>query len=163
MTFPVFDDGPYPASAVAQTDCDLLFISKQVIEQFCLQDPHFVRTALRLMAQRVRGHAQLVNSLSFHEVGQRLALWLLEEAERARRGANGANRASSETVEPRNRNAHRLCPGRCIASACAASATRAGNGQGASDYDSRRTRSEGVCRVFTKTCDAECQAIDLSF
>ena len=79
---PVFDDGPYPASAVAQTDSDVLFISKQVIEQFCLQNPHFVLTALKLMAERVRRHAQLVNSLSFHEVGQRLALWLLDEAER---------------------------------------------------------------------------------
>jgi CRP/FNR family cyclic AMP-dependent transcriptional regulator len=86
---PVFDDGPYPASAVAQTDCDVLFISKQAIEQFCLQYPHFVLTALRLMAQRVRKHAQLVNSLSFHEVGQRLALWLLDEAERAGVGQIG--------------------------------------------------------------------------
>ena len=80
---PVFDDGPYPASAVAQTDSDVLFISKQVIQQFCQQNPHFVLTALKLMAERVRRHAQLVNSLSFHEVGQRLALWLLDEAERA--------------------------------------------------------------------------------
>jgi CRP-like cAMP-binding protein len=27
----VFDRGPYPASAIAQTDCDVLFISKKVI------------------------------------------------------------------------------------------------------------------------------------
>jgi CRP-like cAMP-binding protein len=80
---PVFDDGPYPASAVAQTDSNVLFISKQAIQQFCQQNPPFVLTALKLMAERVRRHAELVNSLSFHEVGQRLALWLLEEAERA--------------------------------------------------------------------------------
>lgn len=80
---PVFDDGPYPASAVAQTDSDVLFISKQVVQQFCLHNPNFVLTALKVMAERVRRHAQLVNSLSFHEVGQRLALWLLEEAGRA--------------------------------------------------------------------------------
>ncbi len=79
---PVFDDGPYPASAVAQTDSNVLFISKQVIRQFCLQDPHFVLLALKMMAERVRKHAQLVNSLSFYEVGQRLALLLLAEAER---------------------------------------------------------------------------------
>jgi CRP/FNR family transcriptional regulator len=79
---PVFDDGPYPASAVAQTDSNVLFISKQAIQQFCHQNPPFVLTALKLMAERVRRHAELVNSLSFHEVGQRLALWLLEEAER---------------------------------------------------------------------------------
>ena len=79
---PVFDDGPYPASAVAQADSDVLFISKQVIQQFCLKHPTFVLVALKMMAERVRKHAQLVNSLSFHEVGQRLALLLLAEAER---------------------------------------------------------------------------------
>jgi CRP-like cAMP-binding protein len=79
---PVFDDGPYPASAVAQTNSEILFISKQVIQQLCLQHPHFVLAALKLMAKRVRKHAQLVNNLSFHEVGQRLALLLLAEAER---------------------------------------------------------------------------------
>jgi CRP-like cAMP-binding protein len=79
---PVFDDGPYPASAVAQMDSDVLFISKHVIHQFCLQHPHFVLVALKMMAERVRKHAQLVNSLSFQEVGQRLALLLLAEAER---------------------------------------------------------------------------------
>jgi CRP-like cAMP-binding protein len=86
---PVFDDGPYPASAVARTDSDVLFISKQVIQQFCLQNSHFVLTALKSMAERVRRHAQLVNSLSFHEVGQRLALWLLDEAVRAGAGQTG--------------------------------------------------------------------------
>lgn len=86
---PVFDDGPYPASAAAQTDSDVLFISKQVIHQFCVQHPSFVLLALKMMAERVRKHAQLVNSLSFHEVGQRLALFLLAEAERAGTIQNG--------------------------------------------------------------------------
>jgi CRP/FNR family transcriptional regulator len=86
---PVFDDGPYPASAIAQTEADVLFIGKQVIHQFCLHHPPFALTALKLMAERVRRHAQLVNSLSFHEVGQRLALWLLDEAERAGAGQTG--------------------------------------------------------------------------
>jgi CRP-like cAMP-binding protein len=79
---PVFDDGPYPASAIAQTDCEVIFMGKQIIQQFCLQHPQFVLTALKLMAERVRRHAQLVNNLSFHEVGQRLALLLLSEAEK---------------------------------------------------------------------------------
>lgn len=86
---PVFDDGPYPASAIAQTEADVLFIGKQVIHQFCLHHPPFALTALKLMAQRVRRHAQPVNRLSFHEVGQRLALWLSEEAERAGAGQTG--------------------------------------------------------------------------
>lgn len=80
---PVFDDGPYPASAVAQEDTLVLFIGKEIIRQLCVQNPGFALAALKLMAERVRKHAQLVNRLSLHEVGQRLALWLLEEGEKA--------------------------------------------------------------------------------
>lgn len=80
---PVFDDGPYPASAIAQTDCAVLVIKRPVVQQLCFEHPRFALGALKLMAQRVRRHAQLVNILSFHEVGQRLALLLLDEAARS--------------------------------------------------------------------------------
>jgi CRP-like cAMP-binding protein len=79
---PVFDDGPYPASAVCETDVEVLFIEKKDMHEFCAKYPPLAMRALRLMAQRVRRHAQLVESLSFHEVGQRLALFLLAEAQR---------------------------------------------------------------------------------
>ena len=80
---PVFDDGPYPASAVAQVDSEVLFLGRAAIHQFCLQNPKFTLIALQLMAERVRRHAQLVDILSFHEVGQRLAILLLAEAKEA--------------------------------------------------------------------------------
>src|SRR6185437_1605191 len=79
----VFDDGPYPASAVAETDAEVLFLRKEDVRQLCLKYPDFSLGALKLMAQRVRKHAQVVNVLSLHEVGQRLAFLLLSEAERA--------------------------------------------------------------------------------
>jgi|SRR6185437_4087177 CRP-like cAMP-binding protein len=79
---PVFDDGPYPASAACETDVEALFIEKSDMHEFCAKYPPLAMRALRLMAQRVRRHAQLVESLSFHEVGQRLALFLLAEAQR---------------------------------------------------------------------------------
>ena len=79
---PVFDDGPYPASAIAQQDSEVLFLGKPAIRQFCLENPKFSLIALKLMAERVRRHAQLVNILSFHEVGQRLAILLLAEAKK---------------------------------------------------------------------------------
>jgi CRP/FNR family transcriptional regulator len=41
------------------------------------------------MAQRVRRHAQLVEALSLHEVGQRLALFLLMEARSAKASVQG--------------------------------------------------------------------------
>jgi CRP-like cAMP-binding protein len=80
---PVFDGGPYPASAVVQADSEVLFLDKAVVHQFCLQNPKFALIALKLMAERVRRHAQLVDILSFHEVGQRLAILLLSVAKEA--------------------------------------------------------------------------------
>lgn len=78
---PVFDDGPYVASAVSESDAEALFIDKCDLHQFCVKYPALALRALRLMAERVRRHAELVEALSFHEVGQRLALFLLTEAQ----------------------------------------------------------------------------------
>lgn len=80
---PIFDDGPYPASAMAEEDTNALFIGKRDMCQFCLDHPTFMFKALKLMAARVRRHAQMVEVLSFHEVGQRLALLLLAQAQLA--------------------------------------------------------------------------------
>lgn len=80
---PIFDDGPYPASAIAEEDTDALFITKRDMCQFSLDHPAFMFKALKLMAARVRRHAQMVEVLSFHEVGQRLALLLLAQSQLA--------------------------------------------------------------------------------
>ncbi|MFL6303865.1 MAG: Crp/Fnr family transcriptional regulator [Candidatus Sulfotelmatobacter sp.] len=80
---PVFDDGPYPASAVAELDAELLFIDKRDVHQFCGQYPTLALSALRLMAARVRRHAQLVEALSFHDVEHRLASFLINEVKHA--------------------------------------------------------------------------------
>lgn len=77
---PVFDDGPYPASAIAEEKTTALFIGKQEMCQFCMDHPAFMFKTLKLMAARVRKHAQMVELLTFHEVGQRLALLLLAHA-----------------------------------------------------------------------------------
>ena len=77
---PVFDDGPYPASAVSEVETDLLFIEKGDIRDLCVKYPSLALAALKLMAGRVRRHANLIDALSLHEVGQRLALFLLAEA-----------------------------------------------------------------------------------
>lgn len=86
---PVFDDGPYPASAIAEADTEVLFIDKRDIRQFCMEHPSFALRALKLMSERVRRHAKLVKVLSFHEVGQRLALLLLAEAQQVNPGTSG--------------------------------------------------------------------------
>lgn len=83
----VFDDGVYPASAACDTEVDVLFIAKEEMHELCAKYSALAMRALRLMAQQVRRHAQLVEALSFHEVGQRLALFLLAEAKRANASA----------------------------------------------------------------------------
>ena len=80
---PVFDDGPYPASAMAEADANVLFIEKGDMRELCAKYPALALTALRLMAGKVRKHSTLVEALSLHEVGQRLALFLLSETQSA--------------------------------------------------------------------------------
>jgi len=79
----VFDGGPYPASAISDVDLDVLFIDTHDVHYFCKKYPALAMRALMLMAQRVRRHAQLVESLCFQEVGQRLAVFLLTRAQYA--------------------------------------------------------------------------------
>jgi CRP/FNR family transcriptional regulator len=78
---PVFDDGPYPASAIAEIESEVLLIERSDVRKLCVQYPLLALAALKLMAEKVRRHANLVEAVSLHEVGQRLALFLLAEAQ----------------------------------------------------------------------------------
>ncbi len=77
---PVFDGGNYPATAVAEEPSGILFISKADVQRFLVANPAVALTALRLMAGRLRRHAELADSLALKDVGQRLARFLLNEA-----------------------------------------------------------------------------------
>jgi CRP/FNR family transcriptional regulator len=76
---PVFDDGPYPATAIAEEPTTVLFLEKSDVRRFMLGHAEVGLTALKLMAQRLRGHAELVDALSLQQVGQRLARFLLAQ------------------------------------------------------------------------------------
>ncbi|MBV9771810.1 MAG: Crp/Fnr family transcriptional regulator [Bryobacterales bacterium] len=76
---PVFDNGPYPATAIAEEPTTVLFVEARDIRGFMLRHPNVGLTALKLMAQRLRGHVDLVDSLSLQQVGQRLARFLLAQ------------------------------------------------------------------------------------
>jgi CRP-like cAMP-binding protein len=77
---PVFDDGTYPATAVADEESVLLFLAKGDVRAVCLEHPKITLAALKMLAGRLRRHAELVEALSLREVGQRLANLLLTEA-----------------------------------------------------------------------------------
>lgn len=87
---PVFDNGTYPATAVADEDSVVLFIDKEDVRAVCRERPEIALAALELLARRLRRHAELVAALSLRAVGQRLARLLLAEArargERSRGG-----------------------------------------------------------------------------
>ena len=85
---PVFDNGTYPATAVADEDSVVLFISKRDVRAVCREQPGVALAALELLAGRLRRHAELVEVLSLRAVGQRLARLLLAEA-RARGERSG--------------------------------------------------------------------------
>jgi CRP/FNR family transcriptional regulator len=89
---PVFDNGTYPATAVADEDSVILFIAKEDVRKVCREQPGIALAALELLAGRLRRHAELVEALSLRAVGQRLARLLLKEArERGERSAGGTS------------------------------------------------------------------------
>jgi CRP-like cAMP-binding protein len=80
---PVFDDGTYPSTVAAEEDTTCLFIAKSDMRQLCLEHPEITLAALKILAGRLRRCAELVETLSLKEVGQRVARFLLAEARRA--------------------------------------------------------------------------------
>jgi CRP-like cAMP-binding protein len=77
---PTFDDGPYPSNVAAEEDSIVLFIHKNDVRQLCLEHPQIALAALRVLAGRLRRCTALVEGLSLHEIGQRLAHFLVTEA-----------------------------------------------------------------------------------
>lgn len=77
---PTFDDGPYPATAVAEEPSLVLFFEKRDILAFMHRNPEIALGALKVLAGRLRQHAALVDALALQGIGQRLARILLLQA-----------------------------------------------------------------------------------
>ncbi|HEX5708598.1 MAG TPA: Crp/Fnr family transcriptional regulator [Pyrinomonadaceae bacterium] len=86
---PVFDDGPYPSTVAAEEETVALFIDKNDVRRLSLEHPEIALAALKVLAGRLRRCAELVETLSLHEVATRLARFLLGEA-RAKGEREGA-------------------------------------------------------------------------
>ncbi|WP_255460995.1 Crp/Fnr family transcriptional regulator [Edaphobacter albus] len=80
-----FDGEPYPSTTIAEEDSEVLFLERQTVQRFMLQHPEVALTALRILAQKLRRVASLVEQLALMDLGQRLAHLLLEEAEKTGR------------------------------------------------------------------------------
>lgn len=80
---PMFDEGAYPSTAAAEQPTTVLFLNKQDVKTLSLQHPEIALAAIKVLAERLRRCAALVEALSLREVGPRLARFLLHEARRS--------------------------------------------------------------------------------
>lgn len=78
---PVFDGGPYPASASAADDAQMLFLSRSDFRACCLEHPEVSLKVLQVVGARLRRLVGIIEELSFTSLRQRLISWLIREAE----------------------------------------------------------------------------------
>jgi CRP/FNR family transcriptional regulator len=69
---PVFDGGPYPASAVAIEDAEIAFISRRDFNAFCIEHPEVALKVLSVVGARLRRLVGLIEELSFTTIRHRL-------------------------------------------------------------------------------------------
>jgi CRP/FNR family transcriptional regulator len=86
---PVFDNGTYPSTVAAEEPSTLYFLSREDVMRTAASHPELALAAVRLLASRLRRCAELVESLSLREVGQRLAQLLLEQASKTGKVSRG--------------------------------------------------------------------------
>ena len=77
---PLFDDGPYPASAAAFERSTLLFIAKADFQHLLDTHPQMSRSIITVLARRLRKLVGLVEDLSLRQLRERMGRFLLEEA-----------------------------------------------------------------------------------
>lgn len=77
---PVFDGGPYPATAATMAATEIYQIKRDEFEEFVRRHPEVALKLLRVLGQRLRQAMALVRDLSFKQVPHRLAGLLLKLA-----------------------------------------------------------------------------------
>jgi CRP/FNR family transcriptional regulator len=87
---PVFDGGPYPASAIAVDDAEIAFISRKDFHAYCLEHPEVALKVLSVVGARLRRLVGIIEELSFTTIRQRLISTLIKiaqnEGKRTERG-----------------------------------------------------------------------------
>ena len=78
---PVFDGGPFPASAVATEDSDIAFISRRDFQAFCMEHPEVALKVLQVVGARLRRLVGIIEELSFTTIRQRLIAMLVKLAQ----------------------------------------------------------------------------------
>ena len=78
---PVFDGGPYPASAVAIEDTEIAFISRRDFHAYCIEHPEVPLKVLSVVGARLRRLVGIIEELSFTTIRQRLIALLVKLAQ----------------------------------------------------------------------------------
>lgn len=78
---PVFDGGPYPASAMAIDDTEIAFISRRDFHAYCLEHPEVALKVLSVVGSRLRRLVGIIEELSFTTIRERLISALVKLAQ----------------------------------------------------------------------------------
>lgn len=78
---PVFDGGPFPASAMATEDAEIAFISRRDFQAFCIEHPEVSLKVLSVVGARLRRLVGIIEELSFTTIRQRLIAVLVKLAQ----------------------------------------------------------------------------------
>lgn len=82
---PVFDGGPYPASALAIEETEIAFISRRDFHAYCMEHPEVALKVLSVVGSRLRQLVGIIEELSFTTIRQRLISALIKLAQSAGR------------------------------------------------------------------------------
>ncbi len=79
---PLFDGGPYPASAATVIPSRLAFLPRAEFEHAFRTEPEVASAVVRALGSRLRHLVQLVETVAFRDVAARLAMLLADYADR---------------------------------------------------------------------------------
>ena len=82
---PLFDGGPYPASAITTEESRLVFLPRADFEQAYRTNPDFAHAIIQSLGKRLRHFVHVTETLAFRDVASRLALLLTGYAEQGGR------------------------------------------------------------------------------
>lgn len=77
---PLFNSGKFYSTMIADTAASIVCLEKRHIEDLCREHPELLWSLARILAHRVRHYSELVETLAFKNVEQRLAQHLLAVA-----------------------------------------------------------------------------------
>jgi CRP/FNR family transcriptional regulator len=78
---PVFDGGPFPASAIAVEDTEIAFISRRDFHAYCMEHPEVALKVLSVVGARLRRLVGIIEELSFTTIRERLIALLVKLAQ----------------------------------------------------------------------------------